>query len=91
MATPEPDLLTPYLPDNPVMAYMWVGCLQWAMKQPGCLEEFRADTGFTWTPGRTPLDRMIDDATGMPRAFLDAFLPWFNEHVWGDEHAPLDP
>lgn len=84
------DLITPYLPGNPVIDAMWIGCLRWAIGEQGCLDAFRTDTGFNWTPGRTTLDRMIDDATGMDHEFIAAFVPWFAANVWGDEMAEAD-
>jgi hypothetical protein len=89
MTAPE-DFITTYLPDNPVMAYMWVGCLHWAIGYPDILAAFKADTGVSLTPARTPLDRMIDEATGADKAFIEAFVPWFHANVWGDELAEVD-
>jgi hypothetical protein len=89
MTTPE-DFIAPYLPDNPVMAAMWVSCLHWAIGYPVILAAFKADTGLSWTPARTPLDRMIDEATVADHAFIAAFVPWFDANVWGDELAEVD-
>jgi hypothetical protein len=47
------------------------------------VEAFRADTGMQWTPGRTPLERLIDEATGADTAFLEAFAAWMNREIWG--------
>ena len=33
---------------------------------------------------RTPLDQMIDDATGANAAIVSKFVSWFNENIWGD-------
>jgi hypothetical protein len=81
----DDTLIMKYLPDHPVMAMGWMGALHWAIGQTECLETFRADTGIAWTPGRTPIDRMIDDATGADHAFIEAFIPWFHANVWGQE------
>lgn len=32
---------------------------------------------------RSSPDQMIDEATGVDRAFIEAFAQWFNENVWG--------
>jgi len=28
---------------------------------------------------------MIDEATGRNRAFVEQYVAWFNENVWGEE------
>jgi hypothetical protein len=73
-----------YLPDNPILAGAWLSCLQCSLKQPGVLEAFREATGNNVTPAQTPLDRMIDQATGHERAFVEQFAAWFNKNVWGE-------
>ncbi len=49
------------------------------------LAAFRADTRCNFTPGLAPIDRMIDEATGRNRAFVEQYVAWFNENVWGEE------
>jgi hypothetical protein len=49
------------------MVGAWVSCLLFTMKQPDALAAFQADTGNTFTPGATPMERMIDEATGHER------------------------
>lgn len=78
------DLKPADTPDYMIDA--WLSCLGWAIKQPEILAAFRADTGMTWEPARTALDRMVDEATGAPRQFILAFIKWANINVWG----PLD-
>jgi hypothetical protein len=85
---PEPFDLMSFCPaSNAVMAAGWLGALSFALGRPEIVAAFREDTGNRWTPGRTPLDRIIDDAAGAGEGFMRAFLPWFNENVWGDENA----
>jgi hypothetical protein len=50
------------------------GCLHWAMGGQTSWPLSPA-TGHTWTPGRTPIERMVDEATGADRAFLEVFGP----------------
>ena len=52
---------------------------------------FRAETGKTWEPGKTPIERMIDKATGSDFEFLKAFAEWHNENIWGEGNGqPID-
>ncbi len=67
-------------------AYMtdaWLGCVRWALGEPEIVEAFRGDTGMTWRPATTPIERSIDEATGADWAYLKAFIKWANVHVWG--------
>ena len=67
-------------------AYMndaWLGCLVWAISQPDVVAQFREETGNKWVPGKTPIDRMVDDATGASRQFIMEFVEWANVNVWG--------
>ncbi len=89
MGSPDAGFLAPYLPQDAALHPAWLGCLSWAIQEPEVLAAFRAETGQTWTPGRSPIERMIDEATGADQAFFAAFAQWMNEHLWGshDEEA----
>jgi len=64
-ASVDTDPLSGLMPENPLMAAAWVGCLRWALGREDIMTQFRAETGMTWTPGRTPIDQAIDEACGM--------------------------
>jgi hypothetical protein len=72
------------MPDDVLMLQAWTDCLLWAVGNEDILARFRVETGNTWEPGTTPAQIQIDKATGADRAFVTAFVPWFNENVWGD-------
>jgi hypothetical protein len=80
--TPKPpyEYLTP----------AWFGGLSWAIGSPEVMERFRSDTGSKWSPPRSVLGKMIDEATGADVAFIRQFAGWFNENIWGDPGAPLE-
>lgn len=78
------DLKPADTPDYMIPA--WLDCISFAIGKPEIVAAFRADTGEQWQPGCTGLERMIDEATGADRHFLEAFIKWANVHVWG----PLD-
>jgi hypothetical protein len=91
MAVGEKLDVMDYCPsDNAIMVMGWLGALHFAMGHEDIVAAFREDTGNRWTPPKNPLDRLIDDATGAGEAFMRAFLPWFNENVWGEENAEED-
>ncbi len=45
------------------------------------LAAFRAWYRCVSRPGLTPIDRMIDEATGRQRAFVDQYITWFNQNI----------
>ena len=74
-----------------VPAYMfeaWRDCVVWAIGEPEIVAAFRRDTGNTWAPGRSGLERMIDAATGVDRDFVEAFIRWANVNIWGPIDGP---
>ncbi len=72
-----------HAPDNPLMLQAWMDCLHWAIGDEKILDSFSADTGCRYHAPATPLDKMIDDATGHGKDFIEKFIPWFNENIWG--------
>ena len=78
----------PLMPaDTPdYMAPAWADCMSWAIVEPDFLAAFRAETGNKWEPGKTGFDRLIDEACGADLLFIEAFVKWANERVWG----PID-
>ena len=85
LSKPAPDLIIKYLPDNLIMAQAWVDCLRWSVTEPEMLAAFRADTRCNFTLGLVLIDRMSDEAPGRDRAFVEQYVGWFNENVWGEE------
>ena len=74
------------IPSDPLMAVTWRDCLVWAASEDGFRARFEADTGMKLPKSSSsPLDKMIDEATGFDKAIAEAFIDWFNENVWGDE------
>ena len=65
-------------------AIAWVDCLRWAINDPDVLAHFHRDTGMELRVGATPIDRMIDNATGYSDEAAKRFLDWFSENVWGE-------
>ena len=64
-------------------------CLLWAVTQDDITAHFTLDTGMALPiQARTPLDMLIDQATGYDAGFARAFVAWFNTHVWGEDDVP---
>jgi hypothetical protein len=80
-----PDLITIHTVVAPLMAQAWIDCLCYTISTPEVLAAFHSNTGSTFTPGRAPIDRMIDEATVRAREFVEQYLTWFDENVGGDE------
>jgi hypothetical protein len=88
--TPVPFEIT--LPeDTPeYMAPAYFGCLRWALGFDPILDSFFEVTGISLSPARSGINKLVDDATGFDpnENFLRAFLPWFDEQVWGKMDEP---
>jgi hypothetical protein len=74
LSKPAPDLITTYLPDDPILAQVWFDCLRWSVTEPEMLAAFHVDTGCDSMSGLTPIDRVIDEATGNERAFVEQYV-----------------
>ena len=81
------DLLAEFAPAHWLMREAWLGSVNWAIGEPEILAAFRAETSCTWEPGRTPIERMVDDATGRGRDFIRQFMTWHNRAVWGEANG----
>lgn len=79
----DQSLLNPFMPDDPLMAGAWIGAFSYALGRGEIMHEFRKATGNNWTPAKSGLEQMIDDASGAEAEFFVQFAGWFNEHVWG--------
>lgn len=67
----------------------WCSCLQWAIGFDPIRKQFADDTGLSYSAPRSPMESMIDDACGVGDAYIRAFVPWFNENVWGHLEGPV--
>ncbi len=70
-------------PENTMMLGAWLGAIHWGISDTHMLAAFKADTGLSYHPPKSAIERMIDESTGADGAFLIAFVRWFNEHHWG--------
>lgn len=85
------DLLDLYPETQPDFLVAWLDCLLWTLgsDKPNFLEAFTTETGVHPPRlARHPIEAMIDQATGhtpavQVRTFLESYVPWFNESVWG--------
>lgn len=85
MVEPTPFKIVPP-DDTPEFMYpAYFGCLRWAVGFDPVLKLFTADTGINLPKDRTPIEAAVDRACGFNpnEEFMRAFVPWFNEQVWG--------
>lgn len=67
------------------MAGAWLGCVVFASRQPDLVAQFVEDTGLRVDgAGRSPIDRLIDAATGRDDHLVTQFVEWVNRNVWGE-------
>lgn len=65
------------------MVGAWLSCLQWAIGVDDIRASFEQETGMRFVRARTPIDSMIDEATGIHEAYIRQFVEWFNVNIWG--------
>jgi len=73
------------VPSEPLMFQAWGDCLMWAIGNNEIIEQFRAETGNTWKPSIIPINRMIDEATGVDKKFIAEFIEWLTLNIWGTD------
>jgi len=72
--------------DTPEFMYpAWASCLRWAVCSEAVQKDFESATGIKYHGAGSPIEAMLDAATGHNPAeeYIKSFLPWFNEWVWG--------
>lgn len=74
-------LMPAHVPDE--LALFWWWSMDWALAEPVIRAKFSIETGNYWEPGLTAVERAIDRETGAERAFVEEFVGWVNEKVWG--------
>ncbi|HEV7247961.1 MAG TPA: hypothetical protein VGN93_13335 [Shinella sp.] len=77
----KPTIVTAW--DEHFMLPDFMGCVHWAIGDEKTLAAYRKTTGDEWTPGKTPVGRMIDQATGADREFLQRFSDWVADNLFG--------
>ena len=76
-----------YMPDDTpyYMAPAWVSALRFALASNRIVEQYMEETGDIYPRAKkTPIDALIDDATGRTWKSLVSFVEWFNKAYWGD-------
>jgi len=68
---------------DPVMQGAWAACLSYTVRRTDALQRFEKETGLKFRPATNGIERMIDQATGFEDDFLEKFIDWFNEKIWG--------
>ena len=70
------------------MAPAFMGCFAFAARNSDILDAFIKDhPEHVVSPPRSPMDKMIDDATGRTQQSIAAFADYVAEKVWGLEEA----
>ncbi len=81
----EKTTLSDLMPTDRLLIPAWASCLQWAIGEKAILDQFLAETGIKWTPPRTVIERMIDEASGADFDVVRTFVIWFNANIWDGE------
>jgi hypothetical protein len=71
-------------PSDDSMLSAWLGCLHWALGEQEVRGAFYKASGLRWEPPRSPIERMVDEATGADGEYLVAFAVFVNREIWGE-------
>lgn len=79
--------VTPEYCHDPLTTGVWVGFLKWAVGHAEIRDEFKAETGHDLDSlvSGSPLDQMMDEACGRPRAMFVAFADWVTLRHWNGQ------
>lgn len=66
---------------DPLMEATFASFVQWAWRDEKTREAFENETGMRIA--RSPIDAMIDEATGYQGEVMEAFARWVIVNVWG--------
>jgi hypothetical protein len=72
-----------------IHVWAFFGFVHYMAYQPEAIERFQAETGTKYVPARTPLDAMIDKATGIQREAARQFIQWCAVE-YGKDSLPAD-
>lgn len=62
----------------------WCDCMSWAIGEKVIRKQFELDTDMHYKLPNSPLDKMIDEATGYEKDYIEKFIIWANENIWGN-------
>lgn len=76
---------TPY--GHPMMDAAFLAFCVWLIGKPETKTQFKNDTGYDLETlmGLTPLDKLINDATGKTADVIGAYFDWVAVNHWGLE------
>jgi hypothetical protein len=69
---------------EPVMEIMFGQFVMWAFSEPEFRKAFEDHSGMKLPGNSSPLEAMIDKATGFQDAVLHAFIEWCIKEHWGE-------
>lgn len=83
------DILSLLPKDTPdYMTDAWLGFVLFAAGEVQVCEQFKKDTGLVFKAATSPLDQMIDKATGHDEHLIREFVLWINKTLWGPINEP---
>lgn len=70
------------------MDIAWRDFINFAAREPDIIAQFNAETGRHYGAPATPIEAMIDDASGRLEDDTNEFVLWVTERHWGIDEAP---
>ncbi len=72
--------------DN-IMKDAWLSCVSASSGVGGVTKAFKEDTGIDITVlvNRSPIEKMIDEATGIEKDIAIKWCDWVTKNIWGEQ------
>lgn len=84
--------VTPYGWGDPILSGAFMGCVNFATRQQQLVDQFEQESGLKLSRlvAASPIEKMVDDATGFSRELVAKWFDWVALNVWGDGSEPED-
>jgi len=72
--------------DN-IMTEAWLSCVSASSGVEGITKAFKEDTGIDIAVlvNRSPIEKMIDEATGLDKEIVVKWCDWVTKNIWGEQ------
>tara|TARA_R100001530_G_scaffold1886_1_gene3238 strand:- start:15736 stop:16005 length:270 start_codon:yes stop_codon:yes gene_type:complete len=78
---------TPNGINNPILMGAWFSCVSASVGVEGITKSFKDDTGIDITilVNRSPIEKLIDEATGLDKDIAIKWCDWVTKNIWGEQ------
>lgn len=71
-----------YARDSEIFIAPFISFVSFAIGKKSFRDDFKKDTGLSYSPPATAIEEIIDSATGHDRIYVKKFIKWCSEGYW---------